>query len=338
MTSAVLRRSAMTVVALAAVAAGPGVAVAAQGDKAAGVERISGADRFEAAANISAASFAPGVDVAYVASGGVFTDALSGAPVAAKTGGPMLLVRTDEIPSAIATELRRLKPKKIVILGGPVSVDGGVESALGAYTGGPVSRWTGIDRYDASAQISQQSFSPGVSVAYVASGLNFPDALSGGPVAGMSKAPMLLTKDDRLPDSIAEELQRLAPKKIVVLGGPVSVNDAVAAELSEFTKGWVERYYGTDRYAASADIAKQSFAPGVSVAYVAYGQVFADALAGTPVAGIRRGPMLLVDDTKIPSAIAEALNYLQPKKIIVLGGTSSVSTSVEDDLGSYVAP
>ena len=38
-------------------------------------------------------------------------------------------------------------------------------------------------------------------------------------------------------------------------------------------RGWVERYYGTDRYAASADIAKQSFAPGVSVAYVAYGPV-----------------------------------------------------------------
>jgi putative cell wall-binding protein len=338
MSSAKLGRMTVALVAAGAMVVAPACAWAADGGKAAGVERIAGADRYEAAANVSAASFAPGVPVAYVASGAVFTDALSGAPVAAKTGGPMLLVRDDEVPSAVKSELARLKPKKIVVLGGPNSVDYTVEAVLGAYTSGGVERWMGADRYEASAQISQESFAPGVPVAYVASGLNFPDALSGAPVAGMGNAPMLLTDDDRLPTPIAEELDRLKPKKIVVLGGPASVSDEVAARLSGYTTGWVNRYFGDDRYDASADIAEQSFAPGVSVAYVAYGQVFSDALAGAPVAGIRRGPMLLVDDTKIPSAIADALEHLQPKKIVVLGGTNSVNSSVEEQLGAYVSP
>ena len=206
MSSAVLRRAMTAVVVAGTMVAGPAGAFAADGGKAAGVERISGADRYEAAANVSEASFAPGVPVAYVASGAVFTDALSGAPVAAKTGGPMLLVKSSEVPSVVATELRRLAPKKIVILGGPNSVDYNVEAVLASYTSGGVERWMGADRYEASAQISQESFSPGVNVAYVASGLNFPDALSGAPVAGMGGSPMLLTDDDRLPSAIAEEL------------------------------------------------------------------------------------------------------------------------------------
>ena len=338
MSSAVLRRAMTAVVVAGAMVAGPAGAFAADGGKAAGVERISGADRYEAAANVSEASFAPGVPVAYVASGAVFTDALSGAPVAAKTGGPMLLVKSSEVPSVVATELRRLAPKKIVILGGPNSVDDNVEAVLASYTSGGVERWMGADRYEASAQISQESFSPGVNVAYVASGLNFPDALSGAPVAGMGGSPMLLTDDDRLPSAIAEELDRLNPAKIIVLGGPASVSDEVAAQLAHYSRGWVERFYGSDRYAASADIADKSFAPGVNVAYVAYGQVFSDALAGAPVAGIRRGPMLLVDDTRIPSQIADALRHLQPKKIVVLGGPNSVSTAVEAELAQYVSP
>lgn len=338
MSSTVLRRSTVGAVAVGLMLTGPSYAGAAEGGKAAGVERISGADRYEASANVSAASFSPGVAVAYVASGAVFTDALSGAPVAAKSGGPMLLVRATEVPTAIAAELRRLAPKKIVVLGGPNSVSDAVESQLRSYTGGAVERWMGADRYEASAQISQETFGPGVAVAYVASGLNFPDALSGAPVAGMGNSPMLLTDDDRLPSPIAEELDRLKPKRIVVLGGPASVSDAVAAQLTEHTSGWVDRLFGDDRYDASADIAQASFAPGVNIAYVAYGQVFSDALSGAPVAGIRRGPMLLVDDTKIPSAIDTALRYLQPKKIVVLGGPKSVTTAVEEQLGTYIVP
>ena len=234
MSSAKLGRMTVALVAAGAMVVAPACAWAADGGKAAGVERIAGADRYEAAANVSAASFAPGVPVAYVASGAVFTDALSGAPVAAKTGGPMLLVRDDEVPSAVKSELARLKPKKIVVLGGPNSVDYTVEAVLGAYTSGGVERWMGADRYEASAQISQESFAPGVPVAYVASGLNFPDALSGAPVAGMGNAPMLLTDDEKIPSAIADALEHLQPKKIVVLGGTNSVNSSVEEQLGAY--------------------------------------------------------------------------------------------------------
>lgn len=336
MSIATRRRGVLALTAALATALAPVVATPAQAAE--GVDRIAGADRYEAAANISKASFTSGVPVAFIASGAVFTDALSGAPVATKQGGPMLLVRSSEIPSVVQTELRRLAPRKIVVLGGPASVSATVATQLEGFTNGEVERWMGQDRYEASAQISQASFTPGVRTAYVASGQVFPDALSGGPVAGIDKSPMLLTDDENLPTAIADELDRLNPRKIVVLGGPASVSDDVLADLTLYTTGLVERYWGSDRYEASASISQESFAPGVSVAYVAYGQVFSDALAGAPVAGINGGPMLLVDDTRIPSAIASELRRLQPRRIVVLGGTASVSTAVEEALGDYVVP
>ena len=47
-----------------------------------------------------------------------------------------------------------------------------------------VTRLAGSDRYRTSAVISASAFDAGVPIAFIATGLNFPDALSAGPVAG----------------------------------------------------------------------------------------------------------------------------------------------------------
>ncbi|WP_133545690.1 cell wall-binding repeat-containing protein, partial [Microbacterium sp. BK668] len=63
-----------------------------------------------------------------------------------------------------------------------------------------VSRLSGPDRFATSAAISKASFDPGVPVAYVTYGRNFPDALSVAPVAGIQGGPILLTETDTIPD------------------------------------------------------------------------------------------------------------------------------------------
>jgi len=81
-----------------------------------------------------------------------------------------------------------------------------------------------------AAGISAANFAPGDSL-YLAAGGNFPDALSGGPAAGVNQRPMLLTTTGSLPASIAAEIIRLQPTRIYVLGGPASVSDAVLNQL-----------------------------------------------------------------------------------------------------------
>ena len=131
---------------------------------------------------------------------------------------------------------------------------------------------------------------------------------------------------------------RLEPKRIIVLGGSRSVEDQVLTELTDYASTWVERWAGADRYAASAAISAESFEPRVPVAFVAFGEVFSDALSGAPVAGKLGGPLLLVRGASIPPEIATELRRLEPKRIVVLGGTASVSTSVETELGNFVVP
>lgn len=293
--------------------------------------RFAGADRYATAAAVSAKNFAPGVPVAYVATGTNFPDALAGGAAAAQRGGPVLLVTTSSVPSVTASELARLKPQEIVVLGGAPSVSDGVANALAAYaTSGKVTRIAGADRYATAAAISASTFSPGVPVAYVATGKIFPDALSGVPAGGVGGGPVLLTDPAKLPGSTRAELTRLNPGRIVILGSSAVVSSGVATELGKLTGGGVSRLAGSDRFATSAAVSKATFAKA-DVVFIATGMNFPDALAGGPVAALDQGPLLLVSSTVSPAVAAE-LTRLGAKKVVVLGGTPSVSQTVVEQV------
>ena len=53
--------------------------------------------------------------------------------VASIAGAPLLLVDRDEIPPATHTELERLRPSHLVVVGGQMSVSPAVRQALAGY-------------------------------------------------------------------------------------------------------------------------------------------------------------------------------------------------------------
>jgi putative cell wall-binding protein len=301
------------------------------------VTRFAGADRYATAAALSAASFAPGVDVAYVATGLKFPDALAGGAAAAARHAPVLLVAADSVPAATAAELTRLQAKTIIVLGSSATVSAGVEASLQAYaTSGTVRRLAGADRYGTAAAVSADTFAPGVPVAYIATGTKFPDALAGVPAAGSSGGPMLLVSEAGIPAATATELQRLKPARIVVLGSSATVSSAIASALSAYTTGSVARLAGPDRFATAAAISAANFTTADTV-YIATGLNFPDALAGGPVAVLGDHPLLLVTPTSLPSAAATELARLHPSSVVVLGGTPSVGPSVVTAIQSLLA-
>ena len=302
------------------------------------IDRIGAADRFAQSAAVSASRFTPGVATAFVASGAVFPDALSAGAAAGVSGGPVLLVSKDSVSDAVRVELTRLAPKKIVLLGGVNTASAAVETALHEFAT-DVRRIAGADRYEVSAAVSASVFPPGPAsrIAYVASGEVFPDALSASAVAGAVDAPVLLVQKGAVPAAIRAELVRLAPSGIVVVGGPNTVSDGVLATLKGITPT-VLRATGADRYAVSAAVSSSEFTPPQShVVYVASGEVFPDALSGSPAAISRFAPVLLVSKNSIPGPIDAELTRLHPNHIVVLGGTNSISAQVERDLQKYLA-
>jgi putative cell wall-binding protein len=186
------------------------------------VTRIGGADRYATAVQLSAATFSPGVEVAFIATGSGFADALAAGP-AALGDGPVLLATRDAIPSSTAAELDRLNPGRIVVLGGESVVSAAVLEAARSYTMGTVTRIGGADRYATAVQLSAATFARGVSTVFIATGADFADALSAGPVG----APVLLARATCVPRIVIDEINRLNPTTVTVLGGMSVLSTAV---------------------------------------------------------------------------------------------------------------
>ncbi|HSI99954.1 MAG TPA: M14 family zinc carboxypeptidase [Patescibacteria group bacterium] len=291
------------------------------------VSRVAGADRYATAAAVSRSAFAPGVGVAYVATGANYPDALAGGAAAAAQDAPILLTQPGSLPAATASELTRLKPKRIVVLGGTAAVSTTVASQLAAYTAGSVTRLAGADRFATAAATSAATFPRGVSIAYVATGMNYPDALAAIPLAARTSSPLLLTHQSAAPAATTTELARLAPGRIVVLGGTAAVSDAVVAQLRGYTAGTVTRIAGADRFGTAAAIAG-AFAAGRPSTYLATGMAFPDALAGGPAAALLDVPLLLVARDRLPAPTAAQLDRIRPDRLVVLGGLSAIRDEV----------
>src|SRR5699024_4740684 len=228
------------------------------------VSRYDGTDRYSTAAKISAANYEAGVETVYIATGLTYPDALAGAARAGAEGVPVLLVKEDSIPAATQFELERLKPGQVVMFGGTDAIGEEVQSMLGDYTEGEVTRMAGENRYETATAISAD-IEPGVDTVFIATGEDFADALTGAARAGTVDSPVLLTKSGHLPTTTAAELDRLDPGTVVVLGGTDAISQEVAEVLGEY--GEVERKDGINRYETAAAIAAE-FPDGLENAFV----------------------------------------------------------------------
>ncbi|WP_374699911.1 cell wall-binding repeat-containing protein, partial [Microbacterium sp. B24] len=124
------------------------------------------------------------------------------------------------------------------------------------------SRLAGADRYETAVAVSGR-YSPGVPVAYVATGANFPDALSAAAVAASDGGPLLLTSPDALPSVVHAELSRLQPASIVVIGGFAAVSPSVERSLEGIAP--TSRIAGDDRYATARSVVSSGFATAPTV-------------------------------------------------------------------------
>ena len=118
-------------------------------------------------------------------------------------------------------------------------------------------RLAGNDRYETAIKISQQWYVPGRAwrphSVYIASGEDFPDALAAAPIAGLNRAPLLLTPHDALPSAVAAEVKRLNPMRVVVVGGEGAVSNTVLMALRALGQE-VIRVAGVDRYGTAREI------------------------------------------------------------------------------------
>jgi putative cell wall-binding protein len=296
------------------------------------VSRLSGADRYQSSAAISAANFATSVPVVYVASGADFPDAISAAPAAAHGGGPVLLVEPNDVPTAIATELARLAPLRIVIVGGPGAISDHVAQLLAQFSP-KVDRIFGQDRYETSRKLLQTAFGTtpaslhNVPEIYIATGSTFADALSASAAAGSRGDPMLLIDGAQadLDAATRDLLQAQGTTKVYIVGGVAAVTSGIERALGSLLGAdSVVRLSGSDRYATSSAVNRERFTSAMTF-FVASGEEFPDALSAAAVAGIQNVPLYITEPSCMPRELVQNIIDAGATKVVIVGGASAVS-------------
>lgn len=286
--------------------------------------RLAGPDRYATSAATSQWIFRLPA-VVYVATGLEYADALAASAAAALTGSPVLLVRPDGIPDSVVSEIERLQPTTIKVLGGDAAVSAQARAGL-ADLAATVEVVAGENRYETAALVSLQSWAEGAETVYVASGQSAPDALGAAAAAAEEGAPLLLVRQGSLPEETSAELERLAPQRVVVVGGTVAVSEAVMAELREdLPDAEIERVGGIDRYATSAQLVERLWTDPATRVFHATGATWPDALSASAAAAEKGAPVLLVKTACAPPPIRDLLGKLDPAVEFVIGGTTAVA-------------
>lgn len=304
------------------------------------VNRLGGADRIDTSVLTADAAYAPkngGVKTAQVAvlsRADSFADALAGDPLAAAKRGPLMLTGSGRLDPRVAAELTKtLEPGSVVyILGGTGALGPQIDKDVAALGYIP-RRIAGGDRFDTAVRVAKE-ISPGPATVMVATGLDFPDALTAG-AAAESTTPgvVVLTDGTSVPPETKAYLASLDRSRSIVYGVG---GQAVTALQKTLTSPFVG-LSGADRYATAAVVLNRMFGgtggpvsgTPTGVAGLATGHDWPDALSGGAHIGPYGGPLLLSDGANIPAAEAAWLHghSASYNTIDVFGGTKVVPQS-----------
>lgn len=198
-----------------------------------------------------------------------------------------------------------------------------------------VQRVAGDTRYDTMSElisnVGEWSASDKV---ILASGANYPDALSASALAGVHDAPIILTDPTELSSKAAATIKQLGPSTIYVVGGPSAVSDAALQAASNICGSNTIRLYGSTRYETSLEILRQCNSSSDTV-IVATGANYADSLSISPFAYVTKSPIVLCDPYGgITQEAVEAIRAGGFSRAILVGGNAAVPNVVISQLNN----
>lgn len=192
----------------------------------------------------------------------------------------------------------------------------------------------GEDRYSTAIEIAKES---GLNDNIVIVNSNkIVDGLAATPFAKMKSAPIVLASDTEVPqvtlDYIKSVIKTKPSANIYIVGGESAVSKEAEKQLTNITKN-VERISGDDRHTTSLEVAKEmakveSGTP-TNKAYVVGAKGEPDAMSIAAKAAEGNSPIIVNGWSGLSN---ESMTMLKDKEIDIIGGSNSVSTSLENDL------
>lgn len=296
------------------------------------LERLSGQNAIDTSVAVSKKYYKPGVSVAYIAERSAFADAIVAGSM--KTAGPILYVNSSSLTNSVTAELKRLKPKKVIIVGGSDVVSNKVRNAIIAAipSNSKVERLSGTSRYDTAVDVSRSQYPSGANTVYITNGMAYPDAIAA--TQQSAAGPLLYTRPDSVPGSVIKEIKRLKPSKVVVVGSSGVVSEKAFKTIDSNTSAKVIRIGGKNRYETATGLSRSLYPKGIDQVYIVNGNAYADAILVSSIP--KSGAMLYVSDNGIPQTTSIELNRLGANKVTIIGGPIRVSEASAKQLKKLV--
>jgi len=297
-------------------------------------KRLCGQNRYQTAIAISKEGWKQS-DYAIIAYGENYPDAIAAAPLAMKYDAPILLTEKDNLTEDTKQELIRLGTQNVFVVGGTGVITPDVESQLISLNIN-VTRLAGNDRYETAVKIAEMLGNP--NEVMIATGDDFPDALSVAPAAAKMGIPILLIQPNRIPESVNQYINSKSISKAYIVGDETIVSSSTEKQLPFLC----ESIYGIDRYETNhAAITKFQNILNSSMFYVATGEDYADALTGSVLAAKNDAPLLYIG-TEPWQAAGFICNYIGRRELstnyitpVILGGVGAVNSDAENILNNY---
>lgn len=306
---------------------------------------LEGADRYETAIEISQDAF-PSASTVVIATGENWPDALGGSALAGVSNGPVLLSRKATLPASVITEIERLGATRAYVLGGTGAISSAAYNTLvGIFGAQNVTRLGGIDRYATAnlvaAEVVDIQGAEYDGRAFVATGLEFADALSAAPIAAANGWPVYLSGVPDISDATVAAMQAAGVTDTILLGGKAAMPEGTSITI--LAAGFdALRIEGADRYETAAKVATYGVTDcGMSWANVAVatGERFPDALAGGPAQGLGGSVLLLSRTASLPTTVHDTLvaHSAAVGGVRFFGGPAALSQATRDAVMAALA-
>ena len=306
------------------------------------ITELTGSDRYETAVKISKEGWKNGSDKVVIINGDVSIDGIISTPLATTYNAPILLVEKNNVPNSVKSELKRLNPKDIIIIGDENAISKTTANQIKSTVNASQTRLKGSNRYETSLLIAKEiDKNHDVEKVYItnANGGEV-DALTIAAKAGQDKQPIILTDKDSITDNTYKWLKSEDLQNAYFIGGPQMISTNVINKVNDITKDNVtnNRVYGADRHETNANVIKKFYTDDeLEAVLVAKSDVLVDALAAGPLAANLKSPILITPKTYVSAYHKENLEAKSANKVYKIGGglTSKVMSSIASSLSKH---
>lgn len=201
-------------------------------------------------------------------------------------------------------------------------------------TSSPVKKLVGSDNFETATKISQEGWKNGSNKLVVINGDKVADGITATPLAAVHNAPILTVGQNYIPDVIKNEIKRLNPSEIIIVGGTNTITTSVQNQLAGINNAKVSRIGGIDRHDTSLKIAQSmDNYYDVQTVYLAEGfKGDIDAVSIATKAGQDKQPVILTEKYKVPTATYNWLKNEGLKNSYFIGGPETLDTKVIDQM------